>query len=148
MAIDPHAVNHGGRALASRGVTEPPSVTLGMPAGAYLGVARLVTAGFASRFDLRYEVVDDLQMAIETVLRTAFQSDERATIGIAHDARSLAVWIGPVGPNVLKRRLHEHDDPGGLELGTMLSRLVGHVEMQVEPVPSILLQVKLPDDET
>lgn len=105
-----------------------------------------MAAGVPTRGSLRFEIVDDLQIAIETVLRSAFGPDDRATIGMAHDAQALTVWIGPVGPNVLRRRLHEHDASAALELGAILGRLVDDVALQDDPLPSIVLQVDVPAD--
>ena len=143
MAIEPPTVAGRPAAIASRGVSTPPSVTIGLPTGDYVGVARLVAAGVATRLALPYETVDDLQIAIETVLRSAFGPDDHATIGIVSDARSLAVSMGPVGPGALERRLHEHDEPGGIELGKLLAQLVDRVTVQREPSSSIVLHVDL-----
>jgi hypothetical protein len=143
MSAEPTAVNGRAPGLPSRGVTAPTSVSIALPAGDYVGVARLVAAGIATRLALRYEAVDDLQLAIEAVLRSAFGPDDHATIAIASDDRSLSVAIGPVAPGALEWRLHEHDDPGGIELGKLLVRLVDSVTVQLEPLASIVLGVDL-----
>jgi hypothetical protein len=124
-------------------VNVPPSVTVALPAGDYVGVARLVAAGVATRLDLAYEAVDDLQMAIETVLRSAFDAEDDATIGLVSDGGSLSVSIGPVGPGMLQRRLHEHDVPEGITLEKVLGHLVDSVTMAREPLSSIVLRVDL-----
>jgi hypothetical protein len=134
---------NGAAPLPSRGVTAPPSVSIALPVGDYIGVARLVAAGFATRLDLRYEAVDDLQTAIETVLRTAFGPDDHATVAISSDARSLSVSIGPVAPGALKRRFHEHDAVDGMDLNGLLGRLVDDVTVESEPISSIVLHVDL-----
>ena len=134
---------NGSAPLPSRGVSAPPSVSIALPVGDYIGVARLVAAGFVSRLDLRYEAVDDLQTAIETVLRSAFGPDDHATVAISNDTDSLRVAIGPVRSNALKRRLQEHDGVDGIDLDSLLGRLVDGVTMEREPISSIVLHVDL-----
>ena len=134
---------NGSAPLPSRGVTALPSVSIALPMGDYVGVARLVAAGVASRLDLPYETVDDLQTAIETVLRSAFGPGDHATVAISSDTRSLCVSIGPVAPGALKRRFHEHDAVDGMDLDALLGRLVDDVTVESEPISSIVLHVDL-----
>ncbi len=46
------------------------SVTITVPVDGYEKVVRLVSAGLASRLGFGFETVDDLQLAIELVLRS------------------------------------------------------------------------------
>jgi hypothetical protein len=57
-------------------------------------VATLVLGGVGSRLDLPYERVDDLQLAVLSVL--AASDLERVTIDIAVDDHAVAVSIGPL----------------------------------------------------
>jgi len=134
---------NGAASLPSRGVSAASSVSIGLPVDDYVGVARLVAAGFAARLDLRYEAVDDLQTAIETVLRSAFRPGDHATVAISSGGGSLAVAIGPVAPGALKRRFHERDGVDGMDLDGLLGRLVDSVTVESEPISSIVLHVDL-----
>jgi hypothetical protein len=120
-----------------------PFVTIELPTYDYVGVARLVAAGVATRLDLPFDAVDDLQLALETVLRSAFASEDRAVIGIASNGLTLSVSVGPVAPSVLKQRLHDRDALGDMDVGAMLGRLVDGVTVETEPLPSIVLHVDL-----
>jgi hypothetical protein len=114
-----------------------PFVTIELPAYDYVGVARLVAAGVATRLDLPFDAVDDMQLALETVLRSAFGSEESALIGIASNGLTLSVSVGPVAPSVLKQRL------GDMDVEALLGRLVDAVTVETEPLPSIVLHVDL-----
>jgi hypothetical protein len=113
-----------------------------LPAEEYVVVARLVAAGIASRLSLGYEEVDDLQLAIDTVVRGAFDSASEATITIDTDEKALFVAIAPVAPTVLDR--HFHDGAESLQLRGILERLVDGVWTRDDPEPSIVLRVDLP----
>lgn len=102
------------------------------------GVARLVAAGVAMRLDLRFEAIDDLQTAIESVLRTVPWSGEPVTVSISTDAHRLAVSIGPVAPDALRWRV---GDGNGIDLATILGRLVDRVTVTHDPVSAIGLHV-------
>ncbi|HEY5059105.1 MAG TPA: hypothetical protein VII51_08800 [Gaiellaceae bacterium] len=127
-------------AQGPRGTIEP-SVQIAFPAGEYIGVARLVAGGVATRLDFGFEAVDDLQLAIETVLRAAFAPAAQATMRIASDGGSLAVSIGPVDASALGRLLYGARGTEGIELGALLAQLVDGVAAQPEPVPSIVLRI-------
>jgi hypothetical protein len=83
---------------------------------AFRGVASLVLGGVGSRLDLPYERMDDLQLAVLSML-DAVRGDEASIEIYAVDGR-LEVSVGPL------RRGAEHD--GGLAL--VLGRLTDGVE--------------------
>jgi hypothetical protein len=58
-------------------------------------VATLVLGGIGSRFDLPYERVDDLQLAVLSVL--AASDVRRVTIEVEVDDKRVEVSIGPLG---------------------------------------------------
>jgi hypothetical protein len=131
----------GGRtaALASRQLSET-LATLAIPTDDYVGVARLVAAGVASRFDLDYAHVDDLQLATEMLVRVVLGSDGGpASVSVETDDAALYIVVGPAPPDVLQRRLR---DAG--ELRTVLERLVDRVVERTVPDRSIALRVDLP----
>ena len=83
-----------------------------------------MVAGLATRLALPYEQMDDLQLAIETVLRKHCDADMRATIELVVGPDALRIRVGPVAPSSLS-------DQGDDELDTrrLLSALVERVEV-------------------
>jgi hypothetical protein len=88
------------------------------------GVARLVVGGLAARHNLSYEALEDVQLALATVL----ESDEYAAaeeicveLDVTDDA--IAIIIGPVHGDAVRRDLDESSD-GDLGLGRLLGTLV------------------------
>jgi hypothetical protein len=128
-------------ALASRPLSET-LATVELPSEEYVGVARLVTSGAASRFGLGYEDVDDLQLAAETLLRVVFGSSGAVTVAIESDDSALYVVVGPAAPNLLRRRLL--DGYESLELRAVLEQLVDGVAERADPDRAIELRVDLP----
>jgi hypothetical protein len=93
------------------------TIVLTIPSGpAYRGVASLVLGGVGSRLDLPYERVDDLQLAVLSMLEAS--GDDDARVEISADDERLAVSVGPLRPGA------ESDD--GLAL--VLRRLADGVE--------------------
>ena len=139
MPIERAAAGARAAALASRPVSET-LATIAIPTDDYVGVARLVAAGVASRFDLDYAHVDDLQLATETLVRMVLGSGSTpATVTVETDEEALYVVVGPASPEVLQRRLR---DAG--ELRMVLERLVDGVAERTVPDRSIALRVDLP----
>ena len=73
------------------------SVTITVPVDGYEKVVRLVSAGLASRLGFGFESVDDLQLAIELVLRSVPSRGGSATVQMTSDGRALSIAIAPVG---------------------------------------------------
>ena len=70
-------------------------ITLTIPtATRFRGVATLVLGGIGSRLDLPYERVDDLQLAVLSVLEAS--GDERVTVEVESEEKSLAISVGPL----------------------------------------------------
>jgi hypothetical protein len=105
---------------------EPVMITL--PIEGYENVARLVTGGLASRLDFGFEAVDDLQLAIELVLRSLPARSGTITVSLLADGRSLSIEVGPIGGLSLEQPLRPLDGPG-VALGASLTRLVDTVEL-------------------
>jgi hypothetical protein len=114
------------------------SVTL--PVVGYENVARLVTGGLASRLDFGFEAVDDLQLAVELVLRALPRRDGSVTISLADDGRCLRLEISPAEGLSLDRSL----DGAGVRLGASLERLVDMVSLTDGPEPAIVLAKSMP----
>jgi hypothetical protein len=118
--------------------------TITLPGERYVGVARLVVAGVATRLDLSFEDVDDLQLALESVLRVVFDTAQRATVSVTLDAEALALAIGPAGRELLERPLGDDAPREPIDLRTVLAQLVDRVSTRVEPSPAIELRVDVP----
>jgi hypothetical protein len=142
MAAIPAAVtvraSPSGDGIVSR---DPVSITL--PVEGYENVARLVTGGLASQLEFGFETVDDLQLAIELVLRSIPAREASTTVSFFHDGRSLWVEIAPVAGLLLEQPLRALDG-GGMELGASLERLVDTVELRAGPEPVVVLRKTLP----
>jgi hypothetical protein len=83
----------------------------------FLGVATLVLGGVGSRLSLPYERMDDLQLALLSVLDTAAGSE--VSIEVDAEDRHIAVSIGPLTEG-------SGDDEG---FARVVSRLVDGVEL-------------------
>jgi hypothetical protein len=60
----------------------------------FRGVATLVLGGIGSRLDLPYERVDDLQLAVLSVLEAS--GDDRVTVEVEAEDNGLVVSVGPL----------------------------------------------------
>ena len=88
------------------------------------GVARLVVGGLAARHNLSYEALEDVQLALVTVLEGegyASGDEVRVQLDVRDDAIGIA--IGPVHGDAVRRELEESSD-GDLGLGRLLGTLV------------------------
>ena len=106
------------------------AVTLTIPRGRpYYGVARLVVGGLALRLDLSYEHLEDLQLAVETVLSNdAYAAGDDVTVELAvHDA-TVAISVGPVDGGELRADLEREDE--GIGLRRLLSAVVEDVRVE------------------
>jgi hypothetical protein len=121
-----------------------PVATIVLPAERYVGVARLVVAGVATRLDLPFEDLDDLQLALESVLRVVFDRAEQATVAVSVEDNALAVAIRPAGRELFERPLGDQTPWGSIDLRTVLAQLVDRVTTRAEPTPAIELRVDLP----
>jgi hypothetical protein len=96
-------------------------ITLTIPAdGRFRAVSTLVLGGLGSRLDLPYERMDDLQLAILSLL-DAVDGDE-ATVDVAAGDGELAITVGPL-------RAGSSDDPA---LERVVSRLVDGVDSALQ----------------
>ncbi len=137
----------GSGALASSGVREP-LVSVTLPVERYMSVARLVTAGVASRLDLPFDTVDDLQLAVELLVAASFAQGQRATISFDGDASRLTISVSPLEARVLDATRAGFDSPAPVRLRDLLEKLVdsvgtSSVGTSTEPEPAVTLQKAL-----
>jgi hypothetical protein len=94
----------------------------------YHGVARLVVGGLAARHNLSYETLEDLQLALASVLEGdgfAAGSEVMVELDVADD--SIRMAIGPLDGASVRPQLEPSQD--GLGLGRLLATLVEDVEL-------------------
>ena len=126
--------------ISSRPDTAPDVVaTVIVPTGSFGNVPRLIAAGFASRFSLDFEAVDDLQLAIEMTLRSVQIDGRRAFVTFGRDLDFLIVTVGPVSRGSLAQRLRDGND-GEIELKAFLEHLVDEADTTLEPLPAVVLR--------
>jgi hypothetical protein len=109
----------------------PDAITLQIPcAKPFHGVARLVVGGLAARLDLTYEHLEDLQLALATVLENdGYLSGSDVTVKLAVNQDSVAMVIGPLRAEQLRADLQ--DDAGeGISLRRLLSTLADVVGLE------------------
>jgi hypothetical protein len=112
-------------------VTESPSsdseqrVTLTIPGERrFIGIARLFVGGLAARLDLGYETMDDLQLALESVLRKAELGPE-VTLEAQLEGAGVSIFAGPFTRDPLDPGQRHGDE---LELERVLAALVAAAE--------------------
>ena len=107
------------------------SITLSIPhEKPFHGVARLVVGGLAARLDLSYEHLEDLQLALASVLeRDGYISGREVRVRLDVGPDSIGMLIGPLDPNELRADL-EREGEEGVSLSRLLDALVD--EMAIE----------------
>lgn len=101
------------------------TVTLTIPGERrFIGIARLFVGGLATRLDLGYETMDDLQLALESVLLKADLGPE-VTFEAQVEDDSVVLLAGPFGSDPLQASLGQGDT---LELERLLMALVASAE--------------------
>jgi anti-sigma regulatory factor (Ser/Thr protein kinase) len=93
----------------------------------FIGIARLFVGGLAARLDLGYETMDDLQLALESVLRKAELLDE-VTLEAQLEGDAISILIGPLARDPLESADRQADS---LELERLLTALVAGTESLV-----------------
>jgi anti-sigma regulatory factor (Ser/Thr protein kinase) len=96
----------------------------------YHGVARLVIGGLAARLDFSYEHLEDLQLALASILENEgyrVADDVTVEVTLADDGVLLA--MGPLAGARLRADL-ESDASEGIGLGRLLDTVAEHVEVE------------------
>lgn len=88
------------------------------------GVARLVVGGLAARHNLSYEALEDLQLALVTVLEgDAYSTAAEIRVELEVTDEAIAMAIGPLNGDAVRADLEQSSD-GDLGLGRLLGTLV------------------------
>jgi hypothetical protein len=122
--------------------TEPEIISLTVPHDErFLGVARIVVGGLAARLDLPYESLDDLQLAVETVLaEPRYRVAEEVTVEITVHERLLSVALGPLDLESIAADIEEEGD--GLGLRVLLSAVVDSFSLDGSGLPPRRLRLE------
>lgn len=109
----------------------PDAISLSIPhAEPYHGVARLVVGGLAARLDLSYEHLEDLQLALVSVLeRDGYVVGPEATVRLLVQPGSVGIVLGPVDPETIRTDLEREPDDG-VSLRRLLETLVEDVVLE------------------
>jgi len=89
----------------------------------YHGVARLVVGGLAARHELSYEALEDLQLALVTVLEgEQYPAGDDVGVELRVSDDSIELVIGPLKGEVVRAALESSSEELGL--GRLLGTLV------------------------
>ena len=107
------------------------SITLSIPhEKPFHSVARLVVGGLAARLDLSYEHLEDLQLALASVLeRDGYISGREVRVRLDVGPDSIGMLIGPLDPNELRADL-EREGEEGVPLSRLLDTLVDEMGLE------------------
>jgi anti-sigma regulatory factor (Ser/Thr protein kinase) len=89
-----------------------------------IGIVRLFVGGLAARLDLGYDTMDDLQLALESVLRTSAPGGQ-ITLEARIEDDSVSILVGPFDRDPLQP---DESRPDTLELERLFSALVAGAE--------------------
>jgi anti-sigma regulatory factor (Ser/Thr protein kinase) len=108
------------------------TIVLSIPhARPYHGVVRLVVGGLAARLDLPLEALEDLQLAVESVLSNrSYAAGDEVTLEVTVRGNALVVALGPFDQGRIGAELER--DPAeteGVGLGRLLSTVMGGYEL-------------------
>ena len=88
------------------------------------GVARLVVGGLAARHNLSYEALEDLQLALATILEgDKYSTADEICVELEVTEEAIAMAIGPVNGDTVRADL-QNSAEGDLGLGRLLGTLV------------------------
>jgi hypothetical protein len=90
----------------------------------YIGIVRLFVGGLATRLDLGYDTMDDLQLALESILRKSAPLG-KITLEACIEDDSVSILVGPLNADPLQS---DASRPDTLELERLLSALVAGAE--------------------
>ena len=97
----------------------------------YHGVVRLVLGGLAARLDLPYETLEDVQLAVDTILANeAYAAGEQVNVELELDGTTLEIAVGPLETDALSVDLDTSDATRGVPLGRLLAATMGGHEIE------------------
>jgi len=107
-------------------------ISLTLPQGeSYHGVARLVVGGLAARLSFSFEYLEDLQLALDSLLANdAYQAGSDVTIELLVEEDGVEMCVGPVTPALRAALERQVDESEGVGLGRLLGTLAESVEIE------------------
>jgi len=90
-------------------------------------VAHLVLGGLAARLDLTYESLEDLQLALDSLLERG-QDEGEVVVRIRVSDEAIEALVGPFEGAALRDEL-ERDEPGAVGLRRLLETVADRVEL-------------------
>jgi hypothetical protein len=97
----------------------------------YHGVARLVVGGLAARLDVSYEQLEDLQLALASVLEDdSYVLEPEVTVELGVGENTLSLFVGPLDGQRLQADLDDNRDDR-IPLGRLLGTLVDEVSVEI-----------------
>jgi hypothetical protein len=107
-------------------------ISLTLPADdAFRRVTHLVLGGFAGRFDLTYESLEDVELALDALLERS-GGDGDVTVRVRVEGDELRTVVGPIDAAVLHEL--EHEAGGGIDLRRILDTTCDGVEVSGDSV--------------
>jgi len=91
----------------------------------FIGIARLFVGGLAARLNLGYETMDDLQLALESVLQKA-ELRQTVTLEAQVEGEAVSILVGPLVRDPLLAV--DGKRPDAIELERLLAALVAGSE--------------------
>jgi len=88
-------------------------------------IAHLVTGGLATRLDVTYDVLEDVQVGIEALLALRDDSGE-LVVSLSAEDGILHASVGPFAPELV----HESESEGGLDLRRVLETVCDTHEIE------------------
>ena len=96
----------------------------------YHGVARLVVGGLAARMDFSYEHLEDLQLALASILENEeYRVQDDVTVELTLEDHGVLLAMGPLAGARLRADL-ESDASEGIGLGRLLDTVAEHVDVE------------------
>jgi hypothetical protein len=107
------------------------AISLSIPhAEPFHGVARLVVGGLAARLDLSYEDLEDLQLALVSVLeRDGYATGPEVTVRLLVAEDTVGIAIGPLDAAELSADL-ERQPEEGVTMRRLLETLVQEISLE------------------
>jgi anti-sigma regulatory factor (Ser/Thr protein kinase) len=98
---------------------------------AFRRVAHLVLGGLAVRLDLTYENLEDIELALDTLLERSDEAGD-VTVRVRIEGDELRTLIGPLGPQVLNEL--DREAGGGIDMRRILDATCDRVEVSGDSV--------------
>jgi hypothetical protein len=97
----------------------------------FYGIARLVVGGLAARHDMPLEQLEDLQLALDSVLENeSYAAGEDVTLELQMANDAVRVVVGPLDARELAPDLERESDGDGIGLRRLLGTVVERAELE------------------